>query len=89
LFKNISDYARDGGTKIPQKYSPFQSNAVAAYIVETMKVSPTDSVLLNRVDAIANELADRDAFDLVDGEWVLSLRQWEAWLQRGDDARYR
>jgi hypothetical protein len=75
--------------KIPQKNSPHHSNAVHEHIVETMKMYPEDRVLLGHVDAIAKELGHRDAFEYVDGGWVLPVYQWEDWLRRGDDKKYK
>lgn len=71
-----------------QRYSPQQDNEVWNKIQATAENNKEDGVLRNHVKDIAKELADMDAFDLVDGRWVLSDRAWTDWLLSGGDKKY-
>lgn len=65
-----------------------QANAVWARIDETAEHNPDIGALRSSVDAIRDELAELNAFDLVDGRWVLSDRAWTDWLFSGADRKY-
>lgn len=69
--------------------SPHQGNEVWARINETAKHDPSVNALRNHVSAIANELAAREAFDLVDGQWVLSDSAWTDWRCSGAEYKYQ
>lgn len=65
-----------------------QSNAVWERIDKTAKANPRINGLRVHVSAITDELAAQDAFDFVDGNWVLSDRAWTDWIFSGEDEKY-
>lgn len=73
---------------MPQKPSPEQANAVWEKIAATAENDPRFNELREHVSAIAYELAGQDAFDQVDGSWVLSERAWNDWIFGGGYERY-
>ena len=66
-----------------------QSNAVWDRITATVEQDARVAQLPEHVSAIADELAASGAFDLDEGNWVLSDRAWTDWLFSGADAKYR
>lgn len=66
-----------------------QENEVWARINETAKHDPSVNALRNHVRAIANEFSARDAFALVDGQWVLSDSAWTDWRFSGGEDKYQ
>jgi hypothetical protein len=79
-----------------QPYNPHQNNAVQAAITAplsdaTVTREERDEIdrLLGHIREIAHELADRDAFEFVDGGWVLPDREWDDFMRRGDGNKYR
>ncbi|MCX0276133.1 hypothetical protein [Brevibacterium sp. CS2] len=65
-----------------------QSNAVWQRISETAEAHPRFDRLRIHVSAITDELATREVFDYVDGDWVLSDRAWTDWIFAGEDDKY-
>lgn len=65
-----------------------QANAVRDRINETVKNYSRLDAIRNHVDAITGELASRKAFNLVNGQWVLSDRAWTDWIFSGDVKKY-
>lgn len=57
-----------------------QANEDWARINETAEHNPDIGALRKNVNAISVELAESEAFDLVDGKWILSDRVWTDWL---------
>lgn len=65
-----------------------QANEVWARINETAEHNPDLGALRNSVDAIRDELAEMNAFEFVEGQWILSDRAWTDWLFSGADRKY-
>ena len=69
-----------------QKDSPHMFSEVEQKV---RRGGPNDAALAGHVGAIADELAEQDAFTLVNGIWVLSDLAWETWLMSGAEKKYR
>lgn len=65
-----------------------QANEVWARINETAEHNPDIGALRSSVGAIREELAELKAFDLVEGQWILSDRAWTDWLFSGEYRKY-
>lgn len=65
-----------------------QANEVWARINETVEHNPDLGALRNSVDAIRDELAEMNAFEFVEGQWILSDRAWTDWLFSGAHRKY-
>lgn len=65
-----------------------QENEVWEKINGWAQQDPKLDGLRKSLGSITDELAARDAFDLVDGAWVLSDRAWTDWMFAGEHEKY-
>lgn len=72
-----------------QKDSPQFGILVWEKIEATAAMSAPDlAVLRNHSNAITKEFEQADAFQLIDGQWVLPDTFWNDWIQSGGPEHY-